>query len=205
MAWRGKSHGLARLLEFLEIEHLGNGGVENGELLAPYNDLVDFGIRRNSIAAAVREGERRKLIVAYRQGRDLGTGKNLTTTYRLTYLPTRGKRLASGTYEWSAPTDDWRRYETAQKRPAKIHKPSNESDTNTVTKTILGDRQVLRNAATNRVPKTIPAPGNGNDTPFYILGRGGEAAKGAERPKNPLHKAKTSGGPISTHRSAMQT
>jgi hypothetical protein len=152
MAWRGKSQALSRLLEFLEIEHLAHGGMENGRLLAPYKALVEFGIRHKSIAAAVRDGERRKLLVANRQGRDLLTGKKLAATYRLTYLPARG--LDCGTYEWNAPTDDWRLFFKEQRPAAKIQKPRGENAPTTGAKTPHGGAQDLRESAINQGAKT---------------------------------------------------
>src|SRR5205823_12969455 len=51
--WCGMSINCHRLILFLEIEHLQHGGNENGSLLAPYAQLVRFGIGRRFIAGAI--------------------------------------------------------------------------------------------------------------------------------------------------------
>jgi hypothetical protein len=112
LAWRGKSAELALILEFLELEYLRSAGQENGVLVAPYDDLVQFGLRRAKIRPAIDEGVARKLIVAERRGRDFNTGKRLPTFYRLTYLPSP-KVTEGGAVEWHSPTDDWKRYAPA--------------------------------------------------------------------------------------------
>ena len=109
MAWRGRSPELTLILEFLELEYLRSAGTENGVLLAPYDDLVRFGVRRANIKAAINEGVMRKLLVAERRGREFNTGKRLPTLYRLTYLPSQ-QRVDNGAVEQHAPTDDWKRY-----------------------------------------------------------------------------------------------
>jgi hypothetical protein len=108
-AWRRRSDDLKILLDILEVEHMRHAGLENGNLLATFNDLVKAGIRRSNIAAAVKEGEALKLLVATRQGEDLTTGRRQPTRYRLTYLASRA--VVEGRTEWSAPTDDWKHYQ----------------------------------------------------------------------------------------------
>lgn len=106
-AWRGKSVNCARLLHFLEIEHLKHGGNENGHLLAPYSQLVAFGISRRLIAPAIREAERRGLLAVDRGGRK-GTTITEVSRYRLTYLWT--KTRTNGLWDWREPTNDWQHW-----------------------------------------------------------------------------------------------
>jgi hypothetical protein len=106
MAWQRRSDDLKILLEFLENEHMAHGGRENGNLVAPYDDLVAAGIRRANIRATIEEGTALKLIVVERQGKNFNTGRRLPTKFRLTYLVWRNP---AGT-EWCAPSNDWERY-----------------------------------------------------------------------------------------------
>lgn len=54
-AWRALSHNGRRLIDRILVEHMDQGGVENGNLVVTYNDLEAWGIRRNSIAPAIAE------------------------------------------------------------------------------------------------------------------------------------------------------
>ncbi len=103
-AWRGRSHNLSRLLDFLELEHMAHGGKDNGRLLAPWNQLVQFGIGRRFVADVVDEGVERGLLDVRK-----GVGR-APSNYTITYLPT----FASG--EENAPSDRWRAYE-----PVAVH------------------------------------------------------------------------------------
>lgn len=112
-AWRGRSINCIRLIEFLLIEHMGHGGMENGRLAAPYNHLVAFGITRRLIPGAISEAEERGLIDVDRGGRR-GTVYNDVSRYRLTFYATRTKDAGTGWWTWIAPTDEWRRYGTEE-------------------------------------------------------------------------------------------
>lgn len=109
-AWRRRPVALVMVLDFLEIENMRHGGYENGNLLAPYDDLVRFGLCRESIAAAIHEGARRGLLIAQRAGRDFNNGRRQPTRYRLTYLATCQTDPVTKIRTWFAPTDDWKRY-----------------------------------------------------------------------------------------------
>lgn len=105
-AWQGRSIACARLVDFLELEHARHGGAENGSLLAPYTQLVEFGIGRRLIAPAIREAERRGLIRVERGGKK-GTAITELNRFTLTYFWT--KRIENGLWNWQEETDDWRR------------------------------------------------------------------------------------------------
>jgi hypothetical protein len=96
-----------RLLDFLELEHLLHGGQENGRLVAPYNQLVDFGMSRKTISAAIAEGVEKGLIKVTRSKRK-GSVLKSCNRYRLTY---KSHKSSCDGREWdSLPTDEWRRY-----------------------------------------------------------------------------------------------
>lgn len=83
-AWRGRSIACARLIDFLELENARHGGKENGRLLAPYTQLVEFGIGRRFIADAIRKAEQRGLI-RFERGGKKGTAITEENRFTLTY------------------------------------------------------------------------------------------------------------------------
>lgn len=109
-AWRERSVSCMRLIDFLEIEHLQHGGNENGSLVAPYSQLVQFSISRRLISGAIREAERRGLVDVERGGKK-GTAMTELSRYRLTYLWTKSRK--GGLWDWHAPTDEWKTVESA--------------------------------------------------------------------------------------------
>ena len=56
-AWRARSDQLVRLLDLLEVEHLKNGGAENGHIHQTYSQIQAGGIARKYIAATIGEGD----------------------------------------------------------------------------------------------------------------------------------------------------
>src|SRR5689334_19319791 len=68
-AWRPRSINCVRLIEFLLLEHMAHGGVENGNLLATYDRLAAFGLSRRLISQAINEAEELGLVRAQRGGR----------------------------------------------------------------------------------------------------------------------------------------
>lgn len=107
-AWLGRSINCRRLIDFLEIEHLRQGGNENGSLLAPYNQLVRFGLGRRLIAPAIREAEQRGLVKVERGGKK-GTTMTELTRFTLTYHWTRIK--SGGLWDWKEPTNNWQTFQ----------------------------------------------------------------------------------------------
>jgi hypothetical protein len=85
-----------RVLLRLELELLYNAGKNNGALIVTYNNFVAFGIRRPSIAPAIRLLVKVGLVqITDRGWRAAEHGR--PAKYRLTYLPAYGK----------PPTDEW--------------------------------------------------------------------------------------------------
>jgi hypothetical protein len=123
-AWHGMSINCRRLIDFLLIEHCGHAGLENGHLKAPYDDLVAFGIRRQSIRPTIAEAVRRGLIRITKHGGRLGIERALVPSeYRLTWIGTL-KPECEG-------TNDWKRFTEAPEK----HFPSTGSGT-------AGERQL---------------------------------------------------------------
>jgi hypothetical protein len=90
-----------RFLDFLAFEHSVQGGQENGNLAAPYRQLVRFGLTRADIRKGRAETELLGFVVLTKLGlRQAGGGE--PARYRLTWLWTCAGPLDI------APTDDWR-------------------------------------------------------------------------------------------------
>jgi hypothetical protein len=177
MAWRGRSHRAILFTEFLEVENLRHAGLENGNLLAPYGQLMAWGLRRETISDAIEENIKRKLVARTGGGIDLDTGQRLPFKYRLTYLPTVGETA----------TNEWKKHrgEVSAKSPEKVEKakraiatrwakknqkPSTETGTDSVPKPVLGENQKSSVSAKNLVPKPVLRPSTETGTTIYISG-----------------------------------
>lgn len=106
-AWRGRSVHCRKLIDFLELEHVQHVCLENGRLLAPYNQLEVAGIGRKYIAGAIREAEQRGLVRIERGGRK-GSVMAELNRFTLTYYWVKHKH--DGLWDWQEPTDDWQQF-----------------------------------------------------------------------------------------------
>ena len=97
-AWKAQRINGRRLIDFLEIEHMAHAGLENGNLLAPYDQLVKHGLTRRFICETIDRAEFCGLIRVNHGGRWVGT--NQPSIYRLTFLFNSDRH---------APTDEWKR------------------------------------------------------------------------------------------------
>ena len=91
-----------RALDRFEIEHMGHAGSENGKLIVTYANLVQWGIRRDSIAGAIRALEALGLIEITRRGYGGAAEVRVPSLYRLTYLPAwnAGRADSTGSHEY---------------------------------------------------------------------------------------------------------
>lgn len=105
-AWRARSLYCVRLIEFLLLEHMAHAGTENGNLAAPYDQLVRFGLGRRYIRPAIEEAEALRLIEVRRGGKR-GLVEHAMNRYRLTFYATRVVPETGHPY-WVAPGDEWR-------------------------------------------------------------------------------------------------
>ena len=99
------------LIDFLMVEYLQHAGLENGNLMAPYEQLVDRGIPRRAISATIREAEALGLIVVERGGKRNHV-ENHESRYRLTWLESQVQDAAKP--YWARGTDEWRRVTEAK-------------------------------------------------------------------------------------------
>ena len=100
-AWTALSINGYRLIFRILLEHLAQGGVQNGELIVTHDDLEAYGLSRNCIAEAIREAEFLGLIRA-RRG-PLLEGRRPPTVFRLTWM---GGWSRSG--EMIDPSNEWK-------------------------------------------------------------------------------------------------
>jgi hypothetical protein len=83
----------------LEIEHMRQGGQDNGKLICTFDNFEQFGVRRMSIAPAIRLLVKVGLVqITDRGWRAAEHGR--PAKYRLTYLPAYSE----------PPTDEWEAY-----------------------------------------------------------------------------------------------
>lgn len=101
------SHAARRVLDRLECEHAGHGGMENGNLPCTYSDFERFGLRRKSIAPAIAELVAAGFLEVTVKGRGGNAAYRNSSRYRLTYLATKK----------TAPTDDWKNKTPGAKTP----------------------------------------------------------------------------------------
>ena len=85
-AWQAMTITARRIIDFLIVEQGNHGGHENGNLKAPYDQLVASGASRSLIKGAVEELKFLGLVRCEAGGRWYGSNK--PSTYRLTFFAT---------------------------------------------------------------------------------------------------------------------
>jgi hypothetical protein len=105
-AWRALSFTARRILDRIEIEHMGHGGVENGRLPVTYDDLERYGIRRKSISGGLFELAALGFLEITQRGRMAAAEFHVPSKYRLTYVLTFDPA--------GAPTDEWSKFASDQ-------------------------------------------------------------------------------------------
>lgn len=87
-AWRALSLNGRKLIDRVLVEHMAHGGAENGNLAVTYENLVDWGIRRNSIAATIAEVVCLHLLEMEPGRASHIAGKGHPNRFRIAWLPT---------------------------------------------------------------------------------------------------------------------
>lgn len=106
-AFKALSWDARRVLDRLMVEHLSHGGFTHAGLVCTYGDFEAEGIRRKSIAGALRELVAMRLVEVVKQGKPSIATRRQPSEYRLTFLQGRNSQ---GT---TMPTEEWRQIETA--------------------------------------------------------------------------------------------
>lgn len=124
-AWRCRSISVARLIDFLEIEHMNHAGTENGNLIATHTQLMKWGIGNRYIRATVDEAKFLGLIRVRHGGRF--AGRNDANRFTLTYLPHKADQkgfLIEPTNDWKRRTEPeikkWRQAKKVKKEAEKV-------------------------------------------------------------------------------------
>jgi hypothetical protein len=112
VAWRYLPDNGRRVLDRLELEHMQHGGLENGALPCTYDDFAEAGIRRPSVALALRQCVALGFLEITQRGGRSRAENRWPSKYRLTYVQGAGK---SG-----MPTHDWNRIKTKDEAEAAL-------------------------------------------------------------------------------------
>jgi hypothetical protein len=111
-AWCVLSLSARRLLDRIEIEMMAHGGPRsNGRLPVTYGDFIKYGVRRNSIASALREVVALGFLEITEQGRGGNAAYRKASQFRLTHHPFKEDPDGEVLYE---PTNEWRRFKTIE-------------------------------------------------------------------------------------------
>jgi len=104
-AWKAQSINCRKLIDFLLLEHMAHAGLENGNLIATYDQLVESGISsRDYVNKAITEAEKLELILVERGGRRGFT--NHLNIFTLTFLPIKCLQ-SDGTALYAYPPNNW--------------------------------------------------------------------------------------------------
>lgn len=137
-AWSAIDHNTKKFLERLELEHMKHGGKDNGRLPCPYNDCVEYGMRRETIARSIHRAVVCGFIEITRRGRRSAAGAN-PALYRLTYLPN---------FDGAWPTDEWKDYRP--NGPLRLTQSTKQKTANLASK--------IQNVGTENGTDTVPKP-----------------------------------------------
>jgi hypothetical protein len=109
-AWLVMSPQCRRFVDALMAEFATHGGAENGNLIAPYDQLQARGIRREVMLDIVFEAQALGIVDAARGQRSYGS-RRAPSVYRLTWL---------GTPDGLSPTNEWRAIKTAEEAETRL-------------------------------------------------------------------------------------
>jgi hypothetical protein len=99
-AWRALPNNARRILDRLEVEHMQHGGADNARLPCTYTNFEKAGVRRKSVALAIRQCVALGFVeVTHKGGRSISQYKT-PSRYRLTYV--------NGRSPSPPPIDDWK-------------------------------------------------------------------------------------------------
>src|SRR5208337_4276479 len=83
----------------IEIEQMSHGGVENGKLAVTYRQFEEWGVRRHSVASAIREPVALGIVEIARRGYSGAADVRMPSLYRLTYIQAWNAK-DTGTHEY---------------------------------------------------------------------------------------------------------
>jgi hypothetical protein len=110
-AYRVLSQSAHRAISRIELELCYHGGNDNGQLPVTFEDFIDYGIDRASIAPALREGEALGFFRITARGRGGNREYRAPNKFYLTFAFSRESRA-------KPPTDEWRKIKTVEEAKA---------------------------------------------------------------------------------------
>ena len=110
-AWLTMSHQCRKFVDALMTEWADHGGVENGKLKAPYQQLQIRGLRRATVLDAIVEAKALGIVHPVRGQRSYGSRRN-PSVYRLTWLGTPQNGLTA--------TNEWRAIKTKEEAEVRV-------------------------------------------------------------------------------------
>jgi hypothetical protein len=126
-AWRVLSRGGRQFLDRLEIEKAKHAG-HNKDLPLTYKDLIEYGMTREQIPAAMREAQALGFVDRTQKGSGGNAEWRKPSRWRLTYLHSRGDPRDPS----NAPTHDWEKIETLAQAKAVQRRARASQDQNVV-------------------------------------------------------------------------
>ncbi|MEM9762075.1 MAG: hypothetical protein AAF968_06140 [Pseudomonadota bacterium] len=109
LAWQALDFVEKAILECLEIEHLSQGGAQNGRLIVTYNEFEKAGIRRSKIKRALDRLQALGFIEYSTFGYDEACGKRHANNYTLTYVNSRHETRKGAYHPAPRPSNAWRK------------------------------------------------------------------------------------------------
>jgi hypothetical protein len=111
-AWQALSLSARRVLDRIELEYMAHGGPhENARLPVTFDNFIGYGVRRNSVASALREAVALGFVVITEPGRGGNAAFRKPNLFRLTYLHSKDDPRGTHLHK---PTDEWRLIRTEE-------------------------------------------------------------------------------------------
>jgi hypothetical protein len=171
-AWQVTSRPCRMFLDRLEIELAHHGGNDNGKLPLTYQDCIEYGMYRDSIAPAQREAVALGFAELTQQGRGGNADYNKPNLWRLTYIEGRDRRVPA--------THEWRRIKTLEEAERIARAARKDKDPKAVEDGIRRSEKQKTGPGNQDRKRKITGPGNQDyrvspeiRTTLYSWGRGG--------------------------------
>ena len=98
-AWSQLSLAARRVIDRILVEHMGQGGKENGRLIVTYDDFQTYGIRRQSLPDAIALAVKLGFVDVTTRGRRSAGHNRTPSTYGITWLPR---------HDWAPASNRWK-------------------------------------------------------------------------------------------------
>src|SRR5262249_14985494 len=151
-AYRALTQSAHRILSRIEIELYQHGGEDNGKLVVTYDQFVEYGVDRDSIAPAIRELVALGFIEVTEQGRGGAGSWHEPNRFRLTYRPVGNAR----------PTHEWQHIETTEQAAANARAARKASASKN--RTPVGENRSFQSGKL-RLERPVTSPGNPDYSP----------------------------------------